>query len=368
VPTDIVRYTRSWITPVSGYTPAASLGSNAERIVRLDLNESPFGLTPAAQDALVHFSGSNRYPDFTQAPLRHALGRYVDKDPERIVVGAGLDDVLNTIGMLFLEPGDEVIIADPTFGVYRNLFALHGARIIDVPLGPAPDFRLDAEGIVAATTDRTKLIILCNPNNPTGNLIPRERIEHVVQSVTCPIVIDEAYAEFAGADHMDMADACPHVIVGRTLSKFAGLAGMRVGYAVVPETLTGHARRVTPAFANISTVAAEVAIASLSELDILSRNRDIIVAERARVTEAINGIEGMVAYPSSTNFILVATDLPDSLPIQQTLAEQFIFIRKPANPGLEHTLRPCLGTPEENDIFLNALPEAVERAMAEVAQ
>jgi len=367
VPSDITTYVRSWIAPVTGYTPAESLTSTGEKIIRLDLNESPFGLTPKAHDALVNFDKSNRYPDFTQAPLREALGAYVGKDPSRVIVGAGLDDVLNTIGMLVLEPGDEVIIADPTFGVYRNLYSLHGAKIVDIPLGPAPDFALDAEGIVAAVTNRTKLVILCNPHNPTGHLIPRNRIEHVVANVDCPVFIDEAYAEFAGVDHMDMADTFPNAIVGRTLSKFAGLAGMRIGYAVVPERLSGHAQRVMPAFANIASVAADVAIASLQDLEVLYRQRDLIVSERARVIEAIDAIDGLTAYPSATNFILIATGLPDSTPIAKTLAHQHIFIRKPANPGLEHCLRPCLGTPEENDIFLDALPGTVASAVAGVA-
>lgn len=365
MPKDITSFTRPWITPVTGYTPAASLTSKSPNIIRLDLNESPFGLTPRAREALTSFDRSNRYPDFTQAPLREAIGAYVDKNPNRIVVGAGLDDVLNTIGMLLVTPGDEVIIADPTFGVYRNLFALHGATIVDVPLGPAPDFSLDAEGIVAAVTDRTKLIILCNPNNPTGTLIPRERIEYVVANVDCPVIIDEAYAEFSGISHMDMADRYGHVFVGRTLSKFAGLAGMRVGYAVVPEALTGYVRRVTPAFANISSVAAEVAIASLEDLNILSQHRDVIVAERGRVIDAVNQIDGLTTYPSATNFILIATELSDSTPIQKALAEHDIFIRRPANPGLEHCLRPCLGTPAENDIFLAALSGVVASAQQE---
>jgi histidinol-phosphate aminotransferase len=359
VTADITSFVRSWITPITGYTPAASLKSSDRPIIRLDLNESPFGLTPKAQEALISFDRSHRYPDFRQTGLRNALGAYVGKDPERIVVGAGLDDVLNTLGMLLIEPGDEVIIADPTFGVYRNLYSLHGAKVTDVPLGPAPEFALDAEGIVAAVTNRTKLIVLCNPNNPTGHLIPRERIEHVVANVQCPVVIDEAYAEFSGMSHLDLAETYDNVIIGRTLSKFAGLAGMRVGYAVVPEALEGHAARVTPAFANISYVAAEVAIASLQDLDILSNNRDILIEERTRVTSAINAMDGLTAYPSATNFILVATELADSTPIQEALAQRDIFIRRPANPGLEHCLRPCLGTPEENSAFLAALAPIV---------
>lgn len=356
---EITNYVRSWITPASAYTPGASELTDRP-VVRLDWNESPYPLTPGAQEALESFRNSNRYPDYRQAPLRAALGEYIGVNPERIVPGAGLDDVLNTIAMLFIEPGDEVLIADPTFGVYRSLYALHGATVTNVPLGPAPEFRLDAEGIVAAVSDKTKMIVLCNPNNPTGHIIPREDIEHVVTNVSCPVLIDEAYAEFAGISHMDLADTQDHVIVLRTLSKFAGLAGLRVGYGVFPEALLPYLQRVTPAFANISLLAAEIATAALHDLDVLMQQRDQIVAERDRVFNALNSIEGLTAYPSGTNFILFATPLADSTPILRNLAEQDIFIRKPGNPGLEHCLRVSIGTPEENSAFLAGLEAAME--------
>jgi histidinol-phosphate aminotransferase len=353
----ITSFVRSWLTPSAGYTPGASELTDRP-VVRLDWNESPYPLTPKAQQALTSFTKSNRYPDYRQAPLRKALGAYIGVDPERVVPGAGLDDVLNTIAMLFVEPGDEVIIADPTFGVYRSLYALHGATIRNVPLGPAPEFELDVEGIVSAAAGATaKLIILCNPNNPTGHIIPREQIERVIDNVSCPVLIDEAYAEFAGISHMDMADGYEHVIVLRTLSKFAGLAGLRVGYGVFPEALLPYLHRVTPAFANISLLAAEIAIAALDDLGVLLAHRDEIVAERQRVFDAINCIEGLKAYPSGTNFILFDTPLADSGPILQALAGRDIFIRRPANPGLEHSLRVSIGTAEENSTFLDALAD-----------
>jgi histidinol-phosphate aminotransferase len=355
---DINTFVRSWITPAAGYTPGASELTDRP-VVRLDWNESPYPLTPKAQAAMVGFRNTNRYPDYRQEPLRKALGGYIGVDPERIVPGAGLDDVFNTIAMLFLEPGDNVVIADPTFGVYRSLFALHGATITNVPLGPAPDFALDAEGIVAAVGERTKLVVLCNPNNPTGHIIPREQVEHVVANVSCAVLIDEAYAEFAGISHMDLADKHDHVIVLRTLSKFAGLAGLRVGYGVFPEALMPYIARVTPAFANISLLSADIAIAALADLDVLHAQRDQIVRERERVYGALNATDGLTAYPSGTNFILFATPLADSRPILKGLAERDVFIRKPSNPGLEHCLRVSIGTAEENTAFLGALTDVL---------
>lgn len=356
----MTSFVRSHLTPVDGYAPGASRLSD-HPVLRLDWNEAPFPLSPKAQDVLSNFTRGNRYPDYAQTPLRKALSEYVGFGAERIVPGAGLDDVFATLAMLLIEQGDDVIIADPTFGVYRSLFALHGADVRNVPLGPAPDFALDAQGIIDAVTDKTKLVVLCNPNNPTGHLIPRETIEQIVDGVPCPVAIDEAYAEFSGTDHLDLARSRDNVIVLRTLSKFAGLAGFRVGYGIVPEAFVPYLQRVTPAFCNISTLGSEIAIASLQDLDYLHANRDIIVQDRTRVGDALNAMGGVTAYPSATNFILFALPVEDSTSILNDLAARDVFIRRYGNPGfgLEHCLRVTVSTPEENDAFLSALGDVL---------
>lgn len=361
MPSDITSYVPSWITPATGYSTNASAASD-HSVIRLFWNESPYPLTEKAREVLLNFDSANRYPDLRQTRLREAIGTYIGVDADRVVPGAGLDDVLNTVATLFLEPDDEVIIADPTFGVYRSLFALHGASIRNVPLGTAPGFELDSEGIIDAVSDKTKMIVLCNPNNPTGNVIPRERIEKIVENVTCPVIIDEAYAEFSEVNHVDLTDRFDHVVVLRTMSKFAGLAGMRVGYGIFPDALMPYARRVMPSFCNISLLAAEVAIACLEDLDNVMVNRDRIIAERTRVFEALNGIGGLTAYPSATNFILFATPLADSTPILDALAERGVMIRRLGNEGLENTLRVSIGSPDENTAFLDAL----ESVMADI--
>jgi histidinol-phosphate aminotransferase len=360
VTSDITSFIPSWITPASGYTTNASTDSDRP-VIRLFWNESPFPLTPRAQAVVESFTGANRYPDLHQDRLREALGAYVGVDASRVIAGAGLDNVFDSVATLFVEPGDEVIISDPTFGVYRSLFTMRGATVTNIPLGQAPGFELDAEGIVAAVSDRTKLVILCNPNNPTGNVIPQDRIEHVIANVSCPVIIDEAYAEFSDVNHVDLTDRHDHVIVLRTLSKFAGLAGMRVGYGVFPEVLAPFARRVMPSFCNISLLASEVAIASLEDLDILNAQRDQLVAERQRVFDAIDAMDGMTPYTSNTNFILFETPLRDSTPILDGLAERGVVIRRLNNEGLEGCLRVSIGSPEENDAFLTALAAVTER-------
>jgi len=329
--------------------------------IRLDWNESPYGLSPRAQAVYDSFRSGNRYPEFSQVRLTEALAEYVGTSPRRIIAGAGLDDVFTTTAVTLIDPGDSVIISDPTFGVYRALFGLHGATIVNVPLGSAPGFALDVEGILAAVTDRTKMIILCNPNNPTGTMFAKASIERIVSSVRCVVAIDEAYAEFSGRTHLDLADRYPNVILFRTMSKFAGLAGYRVGYGIFPETLLPWIRRAAPAFFNLSAIATEVAIASLADLPHVRRNVASLVAERARLQQQLNAIPGVQAFDSAANFLLVRLPVDDAAAVQQTLANQKVFVRHFPDPayGLQQCLRVSIGTPDQSDAFLHHLRTAL---------
>lgn len=350
------KIVRAHIVPVSTYTPGASPAMDPAAI-RLDWNESPFGLSPKAQSVYDSFRSGNRYPDFSQVRLTEALAEYVGTSPDRIVAGAGLDDVFTTTAITLIDPGDEVIISDPTFGVYRSLFGLHGATMVDVPLGPAPSFALDSDGLIAAVTERTKLIIICNPNNPTGTLFEKGDLERIVARVPCVVAIDEAYAEFSGTTHLDLADRFPNVILFRTMSKFAGLAGYRVGYGIFPEALLPWIRRAAPAFYNLSAIATEVTIASLDDLAHVQANVDLLIAERGRLHRRLNEIQGVQAYDSAANFLLVQVPVDDSEIVQQALASNKVFVRRFADPGygLLQCLRVSIGTPEQNDAFLRHL-------------
>jgi histidinol-phosphate aminotransferase len=352
---------RAGVEPVVGYRPGAS-DLSSQPSARLDWNESPFGLSPKAQAALTGFTAGNRYPDYLQTPLREALAEYLHVGADRIIPGAGLDDVFNTLAMLIIQPGDEVIICEPTFGVYRSLFSLHGATIVNVPLTPAPDFSLDVEGILAAVTERTKLVMLCQPNNPTGNLMPRADIERIVTSVPAIVGIDEAYAEFSGTSHLDLAERYENVVLFRTLSKFAGLAGFRVGYGVFPAWSLPYLARVAPPFFNISALSSAVAVASLADLPALHANLDVLLAEREQLAANLAEIEGVEVFPSATNFILVSLPLEDSTQLLNDLAEHRVFVRRFGQPDhhLQHCLRISIGSPADNRMFLDTFIERLE--------
>ncbi len=357
---DPAALVRPVVRAMPAYTREAEPAAKPSREVRLDWNESPYGPSPKARSALAAFDGFHRYPEIDARTLRAALGAYVGAPGNQVVVGAGLDDVLNTLAMTVIESGDRVIISEPTFGLYRPLFALHSAAVIDVPL--TADFALDADAVLAAVDERTKIVVVCNPNNPTGNLFDPAAVERIAAGAPCLVAIDEAYAEFADVAHRPLMDRYHNVAILRTMSKWAGLAGMRVGYGVFPEALMPHLLRAMPAFGNVSAASTAAAIASLEDASYLATVVEKIAIDRDELADALRALRGVKPLPSATNFLLVRLPLPAS-PIVARLAERGVHVRHFGRPelGLVDCLRVTVGTPEENGLFVQEL----ERALAE---
>lgn len=359
---DPARAVRSAVHHLPRYSRPAPPASKPERNVRLDWNESPYGPSPAAlaavQDALAH----NRYPEFDAWSLRQALGEYAGTHPEQIIAGAGLDNVIETLFALLLEAGDSIIISQPTFMVYELLAQAHGAEVTNVPL--RGDFSLDVDGILGAIDDSTKLIIICNPNNPTGNLLDERDIETIVRNAPCVVAIDEAYAEFAGTSMLRLLDETPNLVILRTLSKFAGLAGMRVGYGIFPESLVDYVGRIMPGFCNVSVVATAAAIAAVQD-DVYNRSTvNRIVADREALAAQLREIPGVEPLPSATNFLLVRLPVADAGPIVRRLAQNGVYVRHFSNPefGIVDFLRVSIGTTDDHEVFLQELEAALDEA------
>jgi len=352
---DLEALVRPVVRAVPTYTREEAPVVPPPRVVRLDWNESPYGPSPKARAALAAFDGAHRYPDLEQTALREALGRYVGAPAGQIVPGAGLDDVFATMALALIDSGDRVVISEPTFGLYRSHFATHGAEVVDVPLRTG--FALDADGILEAITDRTKLVMVCNPNNPTGNLFDPVAVERVARGARCLVAIDEAYAEFAGVAHRPLMERYPNVAVLRTMSKFAGFAGMRVGYGVFPAALMPHLDHVAPAFRNIAAASAAAAVASLDDLPYLEGVVARIVADREELAARLREVPGVEPLPSATNFLLVRLPLADAGPVVAELGRRGVFVRHFGRPnlGLADCLRVSIGTPKENAIFLDEL-------------
>lgn len=330
-----------------------------ERLIRLDMNESPYGPSPKARAALAAFDQTHRYPDFGQTRLREALSAYTGIPAEQIVAGAGLDDVLTTLCNLVLDPGDELIISEPTFGVYRMLASLHGGVTINAPL--TTDFQLDPDAVLAAITPRSRIVIICTPNNPTGNVLDRASIEQICAGAPCIVVIDEAYAEFAGASHIPLMAKYPNVMIGRTMSKFAGMAGMRVGYGLFPVSLVPFLHTATPPFHNVGMASVEAVVASLDDLDYLNGVVTRIVADREALADQLRELPGVSPLPSATNFILVRLPVENAEGIVHDMADRGVLVRHFGRPelGIQDCLRVTVGTTEENEIFLQTLQEVM---------
>lgn len=349
------KLVRPAIHQLPTYTRDGGPEEKPAREIRLDWNESPYPPSPDAVAAITAFAAHNRYPDFDAWTLREAIGRYIGAPASRIVAGAGLDNVLETLIHLLIEPGDRVIISEPTFMVYEWLVRGHDGDSVNVPL--TPEFELDAEGILDAIDERTKLVLICNPNNPTGNLFDVKAIERIVAEAPCLVAIDEAYAEFAGASFLPLMERYPNLVILRTMSKFAGFAGMRVGYGVFPDALMPYLLRIMPGFCNVSAVATAAAVASLADAEY---NRAVvarIVADRDALADQLRELPGVEPLPSATNFLLVRLPVADAGPVQRELAMRGIYVRHFGNPafGLGDCLRVSIGTTEENEAFLSEL-------------
>lgn len=362
---DPAKLVRAAIHHLPLYTRDGAPTETPPREIRLDWNESPYGPSPKAIAAMTGAVAHNRYPEFDAWALREAIGRYAGAPAERIVAGAGLDNVLETLMNLLIEPGDRAIISEPTFMVYELLVRGHGGEAVNVPL--TADFSLDARGILDAIDARTKLVVICNPNNPTGNLLDPEAIERVMAEAPCVVAIDEAYAEFAGSTLSPLMDVYPNLVILRTMSKFAGLAGMRVGYGIFPEALMPYVLRIMPGFCNVSAAATAAAIASLEDVAYNQATVSRIVNDREMLAAQLREIPGVEPLPSSTNFLLVRLPVADAGAVVRELANRGVFVRHFGNPafGLVDCLRVSIGTVEDNEIFVNELEAVLQARDAE---
>ncbi len=315
----------------------------AERIIKLSSNENPYGASPKAIEAFRSFSDLHLYPDPEYAELRERIAEYTGWEYERIVVGAGIDGILETIFRFAVGEGDEVLIAPPTFSYYRILAKLSCAKIVEARRNE----RFEVENAAELISRKTKLAIFCSPNNPTGNLERREEIIDVAESINGLVIVDEAYVEFAdGAASID-AD---NVVIARTFSKAFGLANLRIGYALLPEEFVSIYRAASTPFP-VSTAAEKAAIAALEDVEWMRSCVERIRKERERLFSFLD--KRFEAYPSQANFVLFKA--PPNL--YEELLRRGIIVRECSSFGLKGYIRVSVGREEENDAFMRAVEE-----------
>jgi len=354
------------LAPYSAGKPIEELAREMglTRIVKLASNENALGMSPLAVEAMKRAAERvNRYPDSSAWELKGKLSERLDVGRENIVLGNGSNEILELLAQLFLTEGDETLYAWPAFVVYRLATLAHGGRGVEVPLDV--HLRHDLDAMAKAMSHRTRIIYVANPNNPTGTYVGREDLERFMDSLpeNVPLVLDEAYFEFAMhqsdfPDGMDFFRQGRPVVVVRTFSKAHGLAGLRVGYAVMPEPLADLINRVRQPF-NVNSIAQAAAVAALEDDHFVQKSLDHNRNELGRIRDAVEKM-GLTVTPSYTNFILIDLGDRSGQDVYEALMRRGIIVRSMVPYGLPHTIRVTAGLREENDIFLEALGEIIE--------
>ena len=342
---------RSDIADMAPYTPivpfdvlSKRLGIPAEDIIKLDANENPYGPSPAVYRALANEKDYHIYPDPDSTALRQALSQYTGIDATHIIAGQGADELIDLIVRLFVSPGDVVINCPPTFGMYRFDTELNGGKIIDVER--KADFTLDPEAITEITSsDRNaKILFITSPNNPDGSVLSDVCLRELLE-LPLIVVLDEAYIEFAGgSSRADWVLEYENLLVLRTFSKWAGLAGLRVGYGVFPHWIISHLLKIKQPY-NVNVAGSAAALASLSDVHHLQENVRKIVAERERLYPALREFDFLEPYPSEANFILSRVIGRDAAGLKAALAARGILIRYFNTPRLQDHVRISVGKP-----------------------
>jgi histidinol-phosphate aminotransferase len=352
---------RPVIASIKSYVPAENeewlaeqLGLTVDELVKLDANETVYGPSPRVRKVLADYGRHHIYPDPEQVATRAAVGKYLNIAPENVIMGAGSDEMIHLLTMIYLDPGDEVIDFGPSFAMYPIYSGLMGARMVDVPRDA--EFRLDPEAGLRAVTDRTKMIFVATPNNPTGTATPREAILRLLESGRI-VVVDEAYAEFT--DQTVVPDVLEHdnLIVLRTFSKWAGLAGLRAGGAIAQEHVLANIWKIKSPF-NFNSAAGIAVRESLSDVDWLRDCVRRVVAERARLAAALAELDFLRVYPSEGNFLYVEVTRGDARELRARLVQRGISVRHFGGPPrVVQGLRITVGKPEHTDALVAALRE-----------
>ncbi|BBB48746.1 histidinol-phosphate aminotransferase [Pelolinea submarina] len=351
------------VREMPGYEPILSVermtaeyGMAPEELIKLDANENPYGALPEVREALGRLAAPQIYPDPECSALRQRLAWYHGVEEERIVVGAGLDEVIDLIMRACIDPGDAILNCPPTFSMYAFDGGMRGARIINV--ARKADFSLDMDGIrKAVETEQPRLLILPNPNNPDGGVLSTNEFQQLAE-LPLLLVMDEAYIQFYGEEHsvMDEVAKRDNLVVLRTFSKWAGLAGLRIGYGVFPVEIAAALMKIKQPY-NVS-VAAQVA--ATVTMDNIGKTKAVIARireQREVLCAGLAQIEWLEALPSQANFVLCRVKGKKARQVTEELRKQGILVRCFDQPGLSNALRISVGTAEQMQRLLTALKE-----------
>jgi histidinol-phosphate aminotransferase len=355
------------LAAIPGYTAGVPAGKAPEaiagsEIAQLASNESPWGPHPQVAEAIARAaSAANRYPDPAATLLRRRIAERHEVDSAQVAVANGSCEILIAAALALAEPGAEIVYAWPSFSIYPYMAPLSGAREIRVPLDDGDVHELDA--MVTEVTAATQLLVICNPNNPTGTHLPAARIADLLERVPAhvTVIVDEAYIEFQLNDHpdatVDLRRDFPNLVLLRTFSKVYGLAGLRVGYALCSPAFRAAVDAVRQPF-SVNAVAQAAAAEAIRHSDDVMRRVERTIAERVMVEEAVREL-GLETPDSHANFSWISLGDRDEEEIVAALAERDIIVRPGTPLGGPGHIRVTYGAPEHNRRFLDALEPAL---------
>ncbi|BCY19039.1 histidinol-phosphate aminotransferase [Leptolinea sp. HRD-7] len=347
------------ITEMPAYTPiepvdilASRLGMPVEKIVKMDANENPYGPSPLVREALASMDMVHIYPDPESRLLRDALAEAHGVPVNNLLAGSGADELIDLLARVVVEPGDSTLICPPTFGMYSFDSLLNYGECVVIPR--QADFSLDLTAIGKAVEEKKpKIIFACSPNNPDGRLMTPEEIDFLL-GLPSLIVLDEAYIEFTqenldlgrGRTLIRQVPQRDNLIILRTFSKWAGLAGLRVGFGAFPSWLMDSLWKAKQPY-NVNLAASTAAIASLKDREYLARNVAKLQSERDVLFNRLSDIPFLKPYPSQSNFILCKANGLPARQIKTELAAKGVFIRYYDNDLLRDFIRISVGRPQD---------------------
>ena len=362
-PEGIDKFIRSDLTAFGGYSAAKSPDTlkgktevAVEDIIKLDANENPYGCSPRVNKALASYTSLNIYPDAGQTELRKLLQGYTGMGAEHIVCGCGSDELIDIVLRLFVGFGDEVINCVPTFEMFRFSTLMCGGTVVEAPRDE--NFIVDASAVKAAITDKTKIILIANPNNPTGTITPQKTILEIIDT-GLPVVIDEAYYEFSSETVAPLVDKYPNLMVLRTFSKWAGLAGLRIGYGIFPTPIAGYLMTIKHPY-NVNAAAQVAVRESLKDVDYLLSTVKATIKERERLFSQLEKLKLLKPYPSQTNFIFCTVVSGEAKELQRKLQNKGILVRYFDLPFWRNGIRISVGKPEHTEVLIKTLRELEE--------
>lgn len=351
---------RPGVLDIAPYTPGKSEAPGVAKVYKLSANETPLGPSPKAiaayKDCASHLED---YPEGSSRVLREAIGKSFGLDPDRIICGAGSDELLNLLAHTYLGPGDEAIMTDHCFLVYPIATLANGGKGVVVPV---KELVTDVDAILAAVTPRTKLVWIANPNNPTGTYIPFDEVKRLQRSLPPHVllVIDAAYSEYVSRNDyeagIELVATTENTVMCRTFSKIHGLASLRIGWMYGPGHIIDAVNRIRGPF-NVSTPAMQAAIASLADVDYLAKARAHNDQWRVWLTEEIGKL-GLKVTPSVANFVLIHFPQENGKTADDAdafLTKRGLILRALKNYKLPHALRLTVGTEEANRLVVAGL-------------